>query len=92
MSTFQMPSEISVLKTKAASQKGAGGTNVQAVWLVPKFGASTTLNDPGGDFGEYVVPAGSMFTLGAALPKYVQPSSFSDDADSWCVLFKVIRY
>lgn len=37
MSTFQMPSEISVLKTKAASQKGAGGTNVQAVWLVPKF-------------------------------------------------------
>lgn len=37
MSTFQMPSEISVLKTKAASQKGADGTNVQAVWLVPKF-------------------------------------------------------
>ncbi|XAO26670.1 hypothetical protein I312_105509 [Cryptococcus bacillisporus CA1280] len=65
-----MPSEISVLKTKAASQKGAGGTNVQAVWPVPKFGASTTLNDPGGDFGEYVVPAGSMFTLGAALPNH----------------------
>lgn len=36
MSTFQMPSEISVLKTKAASQKGAGGTNVQTVWPVPK--------------------------------------------------------
>ncbi|OWT40597.1 hypothetical protein C362_01621 [Cryptococcus neoformans Bt1] len=27
------------------------------------------LNDSGGGFGEYVVPAGSMFTLGAALPK-----------------------
>lgn len=31
MLTFQMPSGISVLKTKAASQKGTGGTNVQTV-------------------------------------------------------------
>ncbi|KIR31124.1 hypothetical protein I352_06554 [Cryptococcus deuterogattii MMRL2647] len=89
-----MPSEISVLKTKAASQKGAGGTNVQIALPVPKFGARTTLNGSGGGLGEYVVPAGSIFALDAALLKYVQPSSFSDDTESWRVIFKVevIRY
>ncbi|AFR94150.1 hypothetical protein C343_02221 [Cryptococcus neoformans C23] len=64
-----MPSETSILKTKAAAQRGTGGANVQTVWPVPKFGANTMLNDSGGGFGEYVVPAGSMFTLGTALPK-----------------------
>lgn len=35
--TSQMPSETSILKTKAAAQRGTGGANVQTVWPVPKF-------------------------------------------------------
>ncbi|KAE8543259.1 hypothetical protein D1P53_000749 [Cryptococcus gattii VGV] len=71
MSTFQMPSEISVLKTKAASQKGTGVTNVQTVWPVPKFSASTTLNDSGGGFEKYVVHLREACSpLGAALPNH----------------------
>ncbi|TYJ51492.1 hypothetical protein B9479_007939 [Cryptococcus floricola] len=64
------PSEVKILKQNAANSKGAGGSNVETVWPKPVFDANTALNDTGTGFGEYVVPAGSMFTLGAAMPNH----------------------
>ncbi|ODN96289.1 hypothetical protein I350_08306 [Cryptococcus amylolentus CBS 6273] len=64
------PSEVNILKQNAANSKGAGGSNVEIVWPKPKFDGNTALKDTGTGFGEYVVPPGSMFTLGAAMPNH----------------------
>ncbi|WVQ91577.1 hypothetical protein IAS59_005377 [Cryptococcus gattii] len=68
-----MASEVDILKTKAANKKGAGSEEVETVWPKPEFGASTALDNvtsAGKTITEYIVPAGSMFTLGAALPNH----------------------
>ncbi|UOH83709.1 hypothetical protein LQV05_006444 [Cryptococcus neoformans] len=74
-----MPSEVDILKTKAANKKGAGSEEVETVWPKPEFGASTALDNvtsAGKTITEYIVPAGSMFTLGAALPKIDDEDAF----------------
>nr|KIR83175.1 hypothetical protein I308_06515 [Cryptococcus tetragattii IND107] len=81
-----MASEVDILKTKAANKKGAGSEEVETVWPKPEFvqslylqseqnqeGESTALDNvtsAGKTITEYIVPAGSMFTLGAALPNH----------------------
>ncbi|WVQ80916.1 hypothetical protein IAT38_003023 [Cryptococcus sp. DSM 104549] len=69
----QMPSEVNILKTKAANKKGAGSEAVETVWPKPEFGPSTMIDNVTSDgkaVTEFVVPAGSMFSLGAALPNH----------------------
>ncbi|WWD22531.1 hypothetical protein CI109_107024 [Kwoniella shandongensis] len=69
----QMPSEVNILKTKAANKKGPGSENVETVWPKPEFGESTIIDNvtkEGKTITEFVVPAGSMFALGAALPNH----------------------
>ncbi|KAK6905246.1 hypothetical protein I204_08097 [Kwoniella mangroviensis CBS 8886] len=69
----QMPSEVNILKTKAANKKGPGSLDVETVWPKPEFGPSTTIDNitkEGKTVTEFIVPAGSMFTLGAALPNH----------------------
>ncbi|WVQ93567.1 hypothetical protein IAU59_000642 [Kwoniella sp. CBS 9459] len=69
----QMASEVNILKTKAANKKGPGSEDVETVWPKPEFGASTTIDNVTGDtktITEFVVPAGSMFSLGAAMPNH----------------------
>ncbi|WVF65936.1 hypothetical protein IAT40_000674 [Kwoniella sp. CBS 6097] len=71
--TPQMASEVNILKTKAANKKGAGSEDVETVWPKPEFGTSTTIDNvtkEGKTINEFVVPAGSMFSLGAALPNH----------------------
>ncbi|AAW46086.1 hypothetical protein CNK00340 [Cryptococcus deneoformans JEC21] len=72
-----MASEVDILKTKAANKKGAGSEEVETVWPKPEFItlylANTALDNvtlAGKTITEYIVPAGSMFTLGAALPNH----------------------
>ncbi|OCF31202.1 hypothetical protein I316_07170 [Kwoniella heveanensis BCC8398] len=69
----QMASEVNILKTKAANKKGAGSEDVETVWPKPEFGASTTIDNVTDEtkiIKDFVVPAGSMFSLGAALPNH----------------------
>ncbi|WVR03594.1 hypothetical protein IAU60_000586 [Kwoniella sp. DSM 27419] len=68
-----MPSEVNILKTQAANKKGPGSVEVETTWPKPEFGASTTIDNitkEGKTITEFIVPAGSMFSLGAALPNH----------------------
>ncbi|WWC66810.1 uncharacterized protein I206_100717 [Kwoniella pini CBS 10737] len=68
-----MPSEVNILKTKAANKKGQNSLDVETVWPKPEFGPSTTIDNitkEGKTINEFIVPAGSMFSLGAALPNH----------------------
>ncbi|KAK8845582.1 hypothetical protein IAR55_006298 [Kwoniella newhampshirensis] len=69
----QMPSEVNILTTKTANKKGPGSEQVETVWPKPEFGPSTMIDNvtkEGKTFSEFVVPAGSMFALGAAIPNH----------------------
>ncbi|KAI9634065.1 uncharacterized protein MKK02DRAFT_38736 [Dioszegia hungarica] len=68
-----LPSEVSILKTKAAAKKGLNVTpeKTEVVWPKPEFGPGTKIQfvtDEGQEAKGFVVAAGSMFPLGAAIP------------------------
>ncbi|ORY31007.1 hypothetical protein BCR39DRAFT_593536 [Naematelia encephala] len=71
-----MPSEVNILKTKAAAKRGPGAKNekdTETVWPKPEFGPSTTIDHitkQGKTADGFIIPAGSMFPLGCAIPNH----------------------
>jgi len=70
-----LPSEVTILKTKAAAKKGPGAVpgDTETTWPKPEFGPSTTIDfitKEGQTADGFIIPAGSMFPLGCAIPNH----------------------
>ncbi|KAI9634064.1 uncharacterized protein MKK02DRAFT_38735 [Dioszegia hungarica] len=72
MAAPRLDSEVTILKTNAAAKKGLRTTadKTEVIWPKPQFGASTKVDNvtDAEEAKGFVVPAGAMFTLGAAIP------------------------
>ncbi|GFZ43943.1 hypothetical protein JCM24511_01663 [Saitozyma sp. JCM 24511] len=79
---LNLPSDVSLLKTKEAAKRGLDASvgQTEVVWPKPEFlirnivllqGPSTTIEfvtKEGKGMSGFILPAGSMFSLGAAIP------------------------
>ncbi|RSH87363.1 hypothetical protein EHS25_003272 [Saitozyma podzolica] len=70
---LNLPSDVSILKTKEAAKHGLDASvgETEVVWPKPEFGPSTTIElvtKEGKEMSGFILPAGSMFSLGAAIP------------------------
>ncbi|KAK1926299.1 hypothetical protein DB88DRAFT_157884 [Papiliotrema laurentii] len=68
-------SEVSVLQTKAAAKKGLGVTpaETETTWPKPEWGDSMQIDNvtlAGRKADGFIIPAGSMFPLGCAIPNH----------------------
>ncbi|KAL7419105.1 hypothetical protein Q5752_005941 [Cryptotrichosporon argae] len=68
--TTTLPSEVTVLKTKAAAKRGTGSEATETTWPKPEFGPGTVIANVtnGTKASGFIIPAGSMFPLGCAIP------------------------
>ncbi|EIW72606.1 hypothetical protein M231_05167 [Tremella mesenterica] len=71
-----LPSQVDILRSNKAAKKGPGASGINdtiTVWPKPEFGPGTTIDNitkEGKTADEFILPAGSMFPLGCAIPAH----------------------